>query len=473
MRTATTLFAFALVILVTGPALAQAGHTGGCTCGQFTAKPIPWQVEHSQAAYQNAAFAEFARWNDVANLTTAVLGDGSVSESNGKNEIYFQSLTPDTFGLAAISPLSAFSGSPPFDDCSTKSPSTVCGTYTEADVLINSDFLRGFTPTGPPDFDDDEGPAYYGTTALHEIGHTFGLHHNFRNLSTMNYVEDYAGQYIGIADAAAIRAAYPAQTKSMTDIGTYPFRFDPARQQYAATTPVSFSPSSVAAGSGSITVSNATVENVGNASLTDVKIEFYLSTDSTITTSDIRLGSFTYTGAFPAGGYDDEPFTDIPIPSSVPGGSYFVGARILQNGSTTDSITYNNTWASPGKLTVSGGTTGCPASASDLFLNSGQFRVSLCAKNPRNGATGRGIATPFNNIVGYFSIPDLTQDSTNFEVFVKILDGRPINGKFWVFYGGLTDFELTITVTQVSTGAVKTYTRPGLQYGGGGDTSAF
>ncbi|MGK2859731.1 MAG: hypothetical protein ACSLFQ_21245 [Thermoanaerobaculia bacterium] len=477
MRTRTTLFALALVVLVTGSALAQAGHTGGCTCGQFATKPIPFQIEHSSVAYQDAAMAEFNRWNDVANLVTAAIGDGLADSPNGKNEILFvqDTLTSDTFGLALILPASAFSGNPPFDDCANKTGSTICGTFTEADVLINSDFVRGFTPVGPPDFDDDNGPAYYGTTALHEIGHALGLHHNFRNLSTMNYVEDYAGQYVGIADAAALRAAYPVQVKSMTDIGTYPFRYDPAKQQYAATTPVSFSPGSVTAGVDTITVTNATVENVGNVSLNNVKIEFYLSTDSTITTSDILLGSFTYSGAFPSGGYDDEPFPDIPIPASVPGGSYFVGARILQNAATADGISYNNTWASPGQLSVTGGTTsnGCPNSSTDLILQNGQFRTSLCAKDPRTGATGQGVATAFNSIVGYYSIPSLTGDPNNFEVFVKVLDGRPINGKFWVFYGGLTDFELTITVTDTTTGAKKTYTRAGTELGGGADTNAF
>lgn len=476
MRTRTTLFALALASLLASSTLAQAGHSGGCTCGQFSAKPIPWRIEHTTSAYQNAATAEFNRWNTVAAIVSPTLGDGSAASGNSQNEIVFvtQTLDSDTFGLALILPESAFSGSPAFNDCSEKTGGTICGTFTEADVLINSDFARGFTPTGPPDFDDGNGPAYYGATALHEIGHALGLHHNFRNLSTMNYYEDYAAQYLAIADASIIRTAYPSQTKSMTDIGTYPFKYDSAKQQYSATTPVSFSPTSVAAGTGTITVSNATVENVGTVNLTNVKVEFYLSTDSTITTSDILLASFTYE-SFPSTAYDDEPFPDIPIPSSVPSGTYFVGARVLQNASTADAITYNNTWTSPGQLTVSGSGGGgtCTPSSLDLCLNSSRFRVNLSAKDPRTGATGSGQATAFNSEVGYYSVPALTGNPNNLEVFVKVLDGRPVNGKFWVFYGGLTDFELTITVTDVTTGAVKTYVRPGATLGGGADTSAF
>jgi hypothetical protein len=466
-----------LTIVFAGAAFAQSGHTGGCTCGQFPSKPIPWQVEHSTTAYQNAAFAEFARWNNVANIINASLGDGSnVDLGNGQNEIFFATadfFTPDTFGICIISPSSAFSGSPQFNDCSEKPSNVICGNFQEADVVINSDFARGFTPNGPPDYDDNNGPAFYGATALHEIGHGLGLHHNFRNLSTMNYFEDFAGQYLAIADAAIIRAAYSGQTKSMTDMGTYPFRYDPTKQQYAATTPVSFSPTSVAVG-GKFTVSNMTVENVGSTAVAAAKVQFYLSTDQTITTSDILLGTVGYDNSFSAGGYDDTPFPDIPVPAGTPNGSYYVGARVMTSASNTDSITYNNTWASPNKLTVTGGTGGSSCNpASNLTLNANRFKVQLCAKDPRTGNTATGVATEFNANVGYFSIPGLTGDATNIEVFAKVLDGRPINGKFWVFYGGLTDFELTIVVTDTSTGAVKTYTRPGLSLAGGADTNAF
>ena len=65
---------------------------------------------------------------------------------------------------------------------------------------------------------------------------------------------------------------------------------------------------------------------------------------------------------------------------------------------------------------------------------------------------------------GYFSNP---------EVFVKMLDGTALNGAYWFFYGGLTDLEYTLTVTDVATGKQKTYAKPAGSECGGSDTAAF
>ena len=42
-----------------------------------------------------------------------------------------------------------------------------------------------------------------------------------------------------------------------------------------------------------------------------------------------------------------------------------------------------------------------------------------------------------------------------------MLDARTLNDKFWVFFGTLTNFELSIRVTDDTTGQKKTYFRPG------------
>lgn len=102
------------------------------------------------------------------------------------------------------------------------------------------------------------------------------------------------------------------------------------------------------------------------------------------------------------------------------------------------------------------------------------FTVKLIATNQHNGnVQGAGQAIPQNDLFGYFSLPSLTGSPDNPEVFVKILDGRGINGQFWVFYGHLTDLIYDITVTEVATGFVKTYHKDPGNSPGGFDTSGF
>jgi hypothetical protein len=54
-----------------------------------------------------------------------------------------------------------------------------------------------------------------------------------------------------------------------------------------------------------------------------------------------------------------------------------------------------------------------------------------------------------------------------------VLDGRPLNGHFWVFYGALTDVEYRITVVDTETGEQAIYTNPSGRMASVGDTSAL
>jgi len=61
----------------------------------------------------------------------------------------------------------------------------------------------------------------------------------------------------------------------------------------------------------------------------------------------------------------------------------------------------------------------------------------------------------------------------NTELVVKVLDATAINGKFWIFYGALSDVEYWLTVTDMVTGAAKTYHNPPGNYCGKGDTEGL
>jgi len=105
------------------------------------------------------------------------------------------------------------------------------------------------------------------------------------------------------------------------------------------------------------------------------------------------------------------------------------------------------------------------------------FEVTLEARDPRTGNTGTGRAIPQNDVFGYFTIPILVPTSGPLvpEVFVKILDATAIGQNYWVFWGGLTDLDYTLRVTETSTGVTKEYHNPvtGSPSCLGADTSGF
>lgn len=103
-----------------------------------------------------------------------------------------------------------------------------------------------------------------------------------------------------------------------------------------------------------------------------------------------------------------------------------------------------------------------------LCLFGGRFQIDVTWRLP-GGGTGAGTAVPLNDGTGLFWF----FDAGNVELVTKILDGRPLNGKIWFFYGALSDVEYDIRVTDTATGAVRTYHNAPGNLCGLGDTSAF
>ena len=112
----------------------------------------------------------------------------------------------------------------------------------------------------------------------------------------------------------------------------------------------------------------------------------------------------------------------------------------------------------------------CIADANTLCLNGGRFRVQSTWRVPAQGTSGSGAAVALSVDTGYFWF----FAATNLELVVKVLNGCGVNSHQWVFAGGLTDVEVTLTVTDTSTGASRVYTNPaGTAFLPIQDTSAF
>jgi hypothetical protein len=97
----------------------------------------------------------------------------------------------------------------------------------------------------------------------------------------------------------------------------------------------------------------------------------------------------------------------------------------------------------------------CIADAETLCLAGGRFAVDTYWRRP-DGQRGTGQAVPLSADTGYlwFFSP------ANVEMLLKVLDACPVNNRFWVFAGGLTNVEVDMAVTDSASGAIKVYRNP-------------
>jgi plastocyanin len=111
----------------------------------------------------------------------------------------------------------------------------------------------------------------------------------------------------------------------------------------------------------------------------------------------------------------------------------------------------------------------CVPDSTTHCLNNNRFKVQVSWRVPTQGTSGPGIAVPLTGDTGEFWF----FSSNNIELVIKVVDGTAFNGRFWVFYGALSNVEYTITVTDTVTGAVKTFFNPFNSLASVADTSAF
>jgi uncharacterized protein YfaP (DUF2135 family) len=183
-----------------------------------------------------------------------------------------------------------------------------------------------------------------------------------------------------------------------------------------------------------------------------------------------------FTEMYVDGVLKDTRFTDPPLNpgfyayienysiGSLPAGTHTIRIKTDSTGVISETIETDNEYTK----TITVGPV-CAASATELCLNSSRFKVRVSWRVPSQGTSGAGNAVPLTSDTGYFWF----FTASNVELVIKVVDGRSFNGKFWVFYGALSDVEYTIAVTDTQTGAVKTYFNPSGRLGSVADTDAF
>ncbi|MEM9556662.1 MAG: hypothetical protein AAGC60_20550 [Acidobacteriota bacterium] len=103
-----------------------------------------------------------------------------------------------------------------------------------------------------------------------------------------------------------------------------------------------------------------------------------------------------------------------------------------------------------------------------LLLGDGRFRATVTWRDFDGGAGG-GLGVPFTDDTGAFWF----FSGDNLELMVKVLDGRPVNGHWWVFFGSLSNVAFTLEIEDLETGTVRRYDNPLGTFASVGDVEAF
>jgi hypothetical protein len=143
-------------------------------------------------------------------------------------------------------------------------------------------------------------------------------------------------------------------------------------------------------------------------------------------------------------------------------GKWQLGATNNSTSLQTGAFTINLTCGSPPPPK-------CPLNSATLCLNDSRFSVTA-TYNAGSSGSGNAQAVDLTTDTGYLWF----FEASNVEVVIKVIDGCALNGKYWVFAGGLTNVAVDITVTDTQTGISKMYKNPAnTEFEPIEDTSAF
>ena len=88
-------------------------------------------------------------------------------------------------------------------------------------------------------------------------------------------------------------------------------------------------------------IHNVSVENMSYNSVSDLRIQFFLSYDRHYSPNDFAIGNYWYWNEFPGEGFYVGDFDPL-IPRNIPSGNYYVIIRVTINGFNEDDVQDNN-----------------------------------------------------------------------------------------------------------------------------------
>jgi hypothetical protein len=165
------------------------------------------------------------------------------------------------------------------------------------------------------------------------------------------------------------------------------------------------------------------------------------------------LGARYYQENAPPQAVDQGEVTALGLTVTVPAGTYTGVLEVMDNG--VEQKLY-----APGVGPLGEGSVKlvevvpapCRPGPTQLCLANGRFKVAATWRDFL-GQTGTAKAVAGSDGSGAFWF--FSVDNT--ELTVKVLDGCATNGHFWVFGAGLTDVEVSLTITDTGSGLAKTY----------------
>lgn len=197
----------------------------------------------------------------------------------------------------------------------------------ETDIILNPAWT--WTLDEEPVFEGVYPAVPFRTVMLHELGHAWGLDHNFQGLSVMNYVTRDREPLRGVPfmdDTEALRVLYPsaAQERADTAINLFTLGAPDGNGGYGGWWHAQF-PFGAEVGR-NIYVSGFHLENVGTVTK-NVVVDWYLTKERNFGAAYHHLGTVDY-GALPRFRSLEPPPTILDVPWEVPAGSYYLSAFI-------------------------------------------------------------------------------------------------------------------------------------------------